>query len=115
MARSDWRGKSDWQWDKLDLAGRTYGKPAGELNGLANSYLFSFAHDRLHRLSSAMAYGLAFQNSAANMLILPHKTCSDRRIFGLDFISHPEGFNAAAAPCCAKLLIWFDGWCSSSR
>ncbi len=35
-------------------------------------------------------YGMAFQNSVFNMLILGHKTCSDMQVFVLDFISYTE-------------------------
>ena len=31
--------------------------------------------------------------SVVNMLMLPRRTCNDMQTFGLDFISHPEGFN----------------------
>ena len=37
-----------------------------------------------------MASALAFQNLALNMLMLRHRTCSDRGYFGLDFISFAE-------------------------
>ncbi len=50
-----------------------------------------------------MAYGLASQNSVLNMLMLPRRTCSDRRYPELDFISHPEDVNDEMD------LIWDGG------
>ena len=44
-----------------------------------------------------MAYGLASQKSALNICFFALKTCSDRRYFGLDFISHAEGNDAGDA------------------
>jgi hypothetical protein len=54
---------------------------------LANYYLFLFLIAQ--RLSSAMAYGLAFQNYSQHMLP-KNLTCSDRRLYSFDFISHAE-------------------------
>jgi hypothetical protein len=69
------------------------------LNGLANSHLFLslyylFLFLFAHRLRTAMAYGLAFQNSAPNMRFFASRTCSALQTFGLDFISHAEGNDA---------------------
>ena len=41
-----------------------------------------------------MAYGLAFQNFAANMRSFASRTCSALQPFGLDFIAHAEGNDA---------------------
>ena len=61
---------------------------------ILNYYLFLFLIAQ--RLSSAMAYGLAFQNYSQHMLP-KNLTCSDRRLYSFDFISHAERKNAEDA------------------
>jgi hypothetical protein len=70
--------------DKLDPAGWQFKRAA-------NSH---FCFWRI--IICFYAFGLAFLNSVLNMRFSVLQACSDKETFGLDFISHPEGFNAAA-------------------
>ena len=61
-------------------------------------------------LAAQAFYGMAFQNSALNMLIFASRTCSDKEEIGLDLISHADGKDAGDAfnrliQCCWLLKM----------